>query len=124
MRSVRRRMSSRYSILVHVLRSMSDVTELMTSVIVWWRSLAPRTGVASTISLIEPNRKKSGGVKSGDRDGQTVGPSRLIYGWENVSSEERRTSELKCGGVPSYWNITFGCKESSCWKTNCSDIYR
>ncbi|GIY45109.1 hypothetical protein CDAR_298311 [Caerostris darwini] len=43
---------------------------------------------------------------SDDRGGQTVSPSH--------PSTERRTSELQCGGIPSCWNITFGCKESSC----------
>jgi hypothetical protein len=48
-------------------------------------------------------RKKSNGVKSGERGGQVIGPPRSIHLLPKVSSKYSRTTLVQCTGAPSCW---------------------
>jgi len=54
---------------------MPSVTAAKASVILAFKFVISGTGVENTLSLTYPHKKKSRGVISGDRGGQSVGPS-------------------------------------------------
>ena len=70
----------------------------------WSMSL---TGVAFTLFLTYPHRKKSRGVRSGDLRGQAWGPSLPIHLLGKCWSRNCLTCRAQCGGAPSCWKKHF-----------------
>jgi hypothetical protein len=63
-------------------------------------------------------------MKSGERGGQSIGPSRPTQLPGNVSFRARRTSSDQWGGTPSCWGKTFECRCSSWGKAQSCSISR
>ncbi|GBL92932.1 hypothetical protein AVEN_54586-1 [Araneus ventricosus] len=57
-----------------------------------------------TSSLRWPHRKKSNGVRCGERGGHRTGPPRPIQRPGYSTSSQPRTGAQKCAGAPSCWN--------------------
>ena len=72
---VARQISKRCSSCCHVFISMWGVIRSTASMICCLKSARSRTFLLYTTSLIKPHAQKSNGVKSGDLEGQAVGPS-------------------------------------------------
>jgi hypothetical protein len=66
-----------------------------------------------TSSSTKPHRKKSWGVRSGDRGGQEVGHPRPVHCSNNCLFKNVITSLRMCGGVPSWLKTTFSLSWSS-----------
>jgi len=91
-----------------VFSDISSVIAAKASVILAFKFVISGTGVENTMSLTYRHKKKSrGGVISGDRGGQGVGPSLPVHLFGNFASKNRRTCETQCGGAPSYWKIIY-----------------
>ena len=84
-----RLIDNKYSL--HVFSNMSSVIVAKASVILAFKFVIFRTGVENNLSLTFPHRKKSrgGGVISGHRGGQGVGPSLPIHLFGNVGSKNQ-----------------------------------
>ena len=92
---------------------MSSVIVAKASVILAFKFVISGTGAGNTLSLTYPHIKKSGGgVISGYRCGQGVGPSLPFHLFGNVASKNRRTCGRQCGGAPSGWKIIHGWNSS------------
>jgi hypothetical protein len=74
-----------------VFTNTSSVTVTKASVILAFKFVISGTGVKKTLSLTYPHKKKSGGggLISGDRGGQGVGPSLPISLFGNVASKNQ-----------------------------------
>ncbi|GBN90445.1 hypothetical protein AVEN_19182-1 [Araneus ventricosus] len=86
---------------------MACVTEAQASVMSRRRSCNVGEGVAYTCPFICPHKKKSNGVKLGERGGHSTEPPYPMTGFWNVSIGYCLTFEILCGGRPSCWNHTF-----------------
>ena len=122
---VARRTSNRQSISLHVFSSMSSVIVAKSSVILAFQicniwNWCPKHFVFN----VPPITRSQGGVISGDRGGQGVGPSLPIYLFGNVASKNRRTSEPQCGGAPSCWKIIHDWNSCNWVATKSSNISR
>ena len=86
---------------------MSSVIVAKASVILAFKFVISGTGVENTLSLTYPHKRNQwrGGVISGDRGGQGVGPSLPIHLFGNVASKNRLTCEPQCGGASTCWKI-------------------
>ena len=98
---------------------MSSVIVAKAFVILAFKFVISGTDVENTLSLTYAHKKISRWVISGDRGGQSVGPSLPIHQFGNVSSKNRRTSELQCGAAPSCWKIIHGWNSSNWGVRNC-----
>ncbi|GBN76122.1 hypothetical protein AVEN_188860-1 [Araneus ventricosus] len=77
---------------------LSAATTILTT-----RSSAESTGVSYAKDFMCPQKKKSSGLRSGERGGQATGPPRPIYRTRYVFKECRAVLE-KCAGAPSCIN--------------------
>ena len=76
---VARRTSNRQSISLHLFSNMCSVIVAKPSVILAFKFVISGTGVENTLSLTYRHKKKSREVISGDRGGQSVGPSVMLH---------------------------------------------
>jgi len=72
-----------------------------------------------TLSLTTSQKKKSIGVRSGDRGGHPTGPHRPSHLFGNCSSRNLCTVPAWCGGAPSCWKqkSSLSCCLCNCGKT-------
>ena len=74
----------------------------------WW--------TCKNFDLMYPHRKKSQGVKSGERAGQSLSPSQVITRPGNISCKRSCTISARCAGAPSCAHH----KRSKCSSCICS----
>ena len=72
---------------------MSSV--IVASVTLAFKFVISGTGVENTLSLTYPHKKKSRRLISGDRGGQSVGPSLPIHLFGNVASKNQMLQMLQ-----------------------------
>ena len=75
-----------------------------------------RGGLVKIFDLMYPHRKKSQGVKSGERAGQSLSPSQVITRPGNISCKRSCTISARCAGAPSCAHH----KRSKCSSCICS----
>ncbi|GBO24163.1 hypothetical protein AVEN_82723-1 [Araneus ventricosus] len=88
---------------MHNLKQMFKVSAVHVEAGLSTPSICVVTTSRYTSSLRWPHRKKSNGVRSGERGGHRTGPPRPIQRPGYSVSNQPRTGAQKCAGAPSCW---------------------